>query len=80
MPVESHDVIRIYDRAGTVVFERDWGGNRPAALQEEARIVDDLLRLDLLSFRARYLLSMEDPPAGFSPESGPEGNAEGTSG
>jgi hypothetical protein len=54
VPDDPHDVVRIYDREGNVAFEQDWGTNRSGALAHEARIVDDLLKLDALQFRARY--------------------------
>jgi hypothetical protein len=54
VPEGSHDVVRILDREGRIVMERDWGGNRQAAVQEEARIVEDLLHLTVVVFRARY--------------------------
>lgn len=53
-PEEAHDVIRIYDREGNVVWEKDWGNNREAAIADEARIVEDLLALDVVAFRARH--------------------------
>lgn len=62
-PEESHDVVRIVDRDGEVVMERDWGRNRQAAMEEEARIVEDLLHLDVVRFRARYAIGFEAPPA-----------------
>ncbi|MGH2725932.1 MAG: hypothetical protein ACRDKS_03045, partial [Actinomycetota bacterium] len=49
-----HDVVRILDREGAIVNERDWGQNRDAAAAEEARIVEDLLSLDVVQFRAKY--------------------------
>lgn len=58
-PEESHDVVRIIDREGVVVMERDWGRNRQAAMDEEARIVDDLLTLNVVQFRARYGIGFE---------------------
>lgn len=62
VPDDPHDVVRIYDRAGTVVFEQDWGTNRAGALAHEARIVEDLLHLDTASFRGRYGITSEPPP------------------
>ena len=59
VPEESHDVVRILDRDGVVVMERDWGNNRQAAMEEEARIVDDLLKLDVARFRTRYGIGVE---------------------
>ena len=56
IPEGSHDVVRILDREGRIVMERDWGGNRQAAVDEEARIVDDLLHLKVAVFRARYAI------------------------
>lgn len=65
VPDDPHDVVRIYDRVGNVVFEQDWGSNRPGALAQEAKIVDDLLTLDVLQFRARYgiVTSSDVPPS-----------------
>jgi hypothetical protein len=63
VPDEPHDVVRIYDRAGVVVFEQDWATNRAGALEQEARIIDDLLKLDVLSFRGRYGISAETAAA-----------------
>jgi len=54
VPDEPHDVVRVYDRSGAVVFEQDWGTNRSGAMAQEARIIDDLLHLDVFSFRGRY--------------------------
>lgn len=54
IPQEAHDVVRIYDRQGAIVMQRDWGQNRDAAVAEEARIVEDLLHLDVVQFRARH--------------------------
>jgi hypothetical protein len=56
-PEPPHDVVRIFDRSGEIVFERDWGTSRPEAMDHEARIVDDLLHLDVLTFRAKYGIS-----------------------
>lgn len=82
-PERSRDIVRIYDREGNVVFERDWGENRSAALEQEATIVEDLLRLSLVSFRARYGIPLAGPAGGeaLSPEGvdhGP-GGSEGPS-
>jgi len=60
VPLEPHDVVRIYDRAGEVVFEQDWGSNRSDAMAHEARIVEDLLHLDLATFCAKY--GIDAPP------------------
>lgn len=81
IPEEARDVVRIYDREGRVVMERDWGQNRDAAVAEQARIVDDLLHMDVVHFRARYGIvpgqslddDEEEPP-------GPGGNPQGASG
>jgi hypothetical protein len=63
VPDDPHDVVRIYDREGNVAFEQDWGTNRPGALAQEAKIVDDLLTLDVLQFRARYgIIAQPDVP------------------
>lgn len=64
VPEESNDVIRVIDREGVVVLERDFGRNRDAAIDEEARIVEDLLKLDVARFRTRYGITVEaDAPA-----------------
>ena len=63
VPEPPRDIIRIYDREGNAVFERDWGENRSAALDQEATIVDDLLHLDVLSFQARYSIPIDEAPA-----------------
>ena len=65
-PEDPHDVLRILDRGGTVVFERDWGRDRPSAMAQETQIVDDLLRLDVLRFRAKWGIA---PPANEEPPS-----------
>ena len=86
IPTQSHDVVRIIDRDGVIVSERDWGGNRDAALEEEARIVDDLLHLDVVEFRAKYglfvgLAAEPDDEGERSPaDAGAEGKPEGASG
>ncbi len=54
VPDDPHDVVRIYDRSGAIAFEQDWGTNRSGAMAHEARIIDDLLHLDVVAFRARY--------------------------
>lgn len=59
VPEQSSDVVRIVDRDGVVVMERDFGKNREAAIQEEARIVEDLLHLDVARFRTRYGITVE---------------------
>ena len=56
IPTGPQDVVRIYDREGAVVFERDWGSNRPDAIAQEAQIIDDLLHLNVLVFRAKYAI------------------------
>lgn len=84
IPEESHDVVRILDREGRIVMERDWGANRQAAVEEEARIVEDLLHLNVIHFRARYGIvpgeafegDDEPGPAG----DGLDGKQKGTSG
>jgi hypothetical protein len=65
-PEAAHDVVRIFDRAGNAVFERDWGRDRPSAMSQEAQIVDDLLRLDVLRFRAKWSIAapLEAEPPG----------------
>lgn len=65
VPEQSNDVIRILDREGVIVLERDFGKNREAAMMEEARIVEDLLKLDVIHFRARYGITVDvEEPAG----------------
>lgn len=59
-PGMPDDVVRIYDRDGEVVFEQGWGDRRADALAHEAQIVDDLLKLDVLVFAAKY--GIADPP------------------
>ena len=59
VPEPNEDVVRIYDRSGRVVFERDWGERRPEAMAQEAQIVDDLLKLDVVVFRGKY--GIEEP-------------------
>jgi hypothetical protein len=54
VPESPEDVVRILDRAGEVVFERDWGKNRPDAMAQEAQIVSDLLNLEVGVFRSKY--------------------------
>ena len=80
-PEQPHDVVRIYDRSGGVVFSRDWGSSRPEAIAHEARIVEDLLHLDVHSFRSRYGIIAPDAdapapdphPGGPSPNQGGPG-------
>src|SRR5438876_637642 len=63
VPGEPHDVVRIYDREGNVVYERDWGAGRPNAAAQEGQIVDDLLHLEVNVFRAKYGIKLsEEPP------------------
>lgn len=76
VPDDPHDVVRIYDRAGNVAFEQDWGANRPGALAQEAKIVDDLLTLDVMQFRARYGIVIE-PDVRPPPRRGPAKRAAG---
>ena len=64
VPDEPHDVVRIYDRSGDIAFEQDWGTNRAGAIAQEARIIDDLLHLDVMAFRARYGITDMDDAAG----------------
>ena len=68
VPDEPHDVVRIYDRAGNIAFEQDWATNRSGAMTQEARIIDDLLHLDVMSFRARY--GIAEPDVDESPTRG----------
>lgn len=86
IPTQSHDVVRILDREGVIVMERDWGGNRDAAIEEEARIVDDLLYLEVVQFRAKYGIveglaaEPDDEPGSELSDAEPEGKPEGASG
>ncbi len=64
VPEPSNDVVRILDREAVVVLERDFGKNREAAIQEEARIVEDLLNLDVARFRTRYGITVGVEGAG----------------
>jgi hypothetical protein len=81
VPQDPHDVIRIYDRSGEIVFEQDWGTNRAGAMAHEARIIDDLLHLDVASFRARYGITGgdldEQAPSSDGPAD-PTGQEEGS--
>ena len=89
VPEQSNDVIRILDRDGVVVMERDFGKNREAAIQEETRIVEDLLDLDVARFRTRYGITAgvaaagsqkadwADFPERWNPVSGLEWEGEG---
>ena len=89
VPEEASDVIRIIDREGAVVLERDFGRNRDAAIEEEARIVEDLLKLDVARFRTRYGIAVDvdapaepdavwsDVPERWSPVEGLETEGEG---
>ncbi len=91
VPSEPHDVVRIYDREGEVVFSQDWGSNRPDSMAHEARIVDDLLKLDVLIFCAKY--GIAEPPlpepavtedraegAGMDPDDGSEARGQSEQG
>ncbi|MFY9585864.1 MAG: hypothetical protein WAT66_00255 [Actinomycetota bacterium] len=65
VPDDPNDVVRIYDRSGAIAFEQDWGTNRAGAMTQEARVIDDLLHLDVFSFRTRYGIAgdTEEPTA-----------------
>ena len=69
VPELPHDVVRIYDRDGEMVYEQRWGDRRTDAIAHEAQIVDDLLKLDVTRFAAKYgianppVIPAEDPPA-----------------
>jgi hypothetical protein len=67
VPDDPHDVVRIYDRSGAIAFEQDWGTNRAGAMGQEARVIDDLLHLDVFSFRARYGIADTAAPATAKP-------------
>lgn len=70
-PEEPHDIIRMFDRDGTVVYERDWGRDRPSAMAQEAQIVDDLLRMNVNLFRAKWGIPL--PAPADATDDGPEG-------
>jgi hypothetical protein len=88
-PELPRDFVRIYDRAGEVVFQQDWGSERSSAMAHEARIIDDLLHLDVVVFCGKYAIEMPEllepaPPATsaeippeISPEPGDDAAAEG---
>ncbi len=84
LPQEAHDVVRVYDRDGAIVMQRDWGQNRDAAIAAEAGIVEDLLHLDVVRFRAKYGIvegQVFSPDADDEAEDAAvEGKPEGTSG
>jgi len=80
-PELPRDFVRIYNRAGEVVFEQDWGSERSSAMAHEARIIDDLLKLDVLIFCGKYAIDVPEllpapPPAvqepGDEAATGPE--------
>lgn len=50
------DSIRIYDREGAVVWERELSDAKAAEVQEQ-QIVDDLLKLGLEAFRVKWGLT-----------------------
>jgi hypothetical protein len=60
VPDLPNDVVRIYDREGEMVYEQIWGNRRSEAMAHEAQIVDDLLKLDVVRFAAKY--GIADPP------------------
>jgi len=63
VPEPPRDIVRIYNRQGEVVFEHDWGNERSDAMAHEARIIDDLLHLDVMNFCAKYGIDATDLPA-----------------
>jgi hypothetical protein len=71
-PELPRDFVRIYNRAGEVVFEQDWGSERSSAMAHEARIIDDLLHLDVVVFCGKYAIDvpelLEPAPSQTSPE------------
>lgn len=75
VPDEPHDVVRIYDRAGAVAFEQDWATNRAGAIAQEARIIDDLLYLDVFTFRAKYGIAGDAKPPAVAKPARPRGGA-----
>jgi hypothetical protein len=70
-PELPRDFVRIYDRSGEVVFEQDWGSERSSAMAQEARIIDDLLHLDVVVFCGKYAIDVPEVPAPAPPESPP---------
>jgi hypothetical protein len=70
-PEPPRDFVKIYDRAGEIVFEQDWGQERSSAMAHEARIIDDLLKLDVLVFCGKYAIDVPEllpPPPPAAPE------------
>ena len=63
VPQPNADVVRILDREDTVVFEQDWGENRSGAMSQEAQIVDDLLKMDVMVFRSKYGIPHDETAA-----------------
>jgi len=78
-PELPRDFVRIYNRAGEVVFEQDWGSERSSAMAHEARIIDDLLQLDVLIFCGKYAIEVPEllpaPPPAVAQEPGDEAAA-----
>jgi hypothetical protein len=70
VPEQPRDIVRIYNRDGDVVFEQDWGSERSAAMAHEARIIDDLLHLDAITFSAKYGIDAPALPPPASPQAG----------
>lgn len=70
---EARDILRIFDREGNVVLEREWLDRR-AGQKQEAEIVDDLLHLDVSAFRAKWGIA---PPGEGPTQSEPGAGAEG---
>lgn len=65
VPDLPNDVVRIYDREGEMVYEQNWGSRRSEAMAHEAQIVDDLLKLDVVRFAAKY--GIANPPVVMEP-------------
>lgn len=62
----AHDLVRIFNRAGAVVFEREWSDRRGGARQEND-IIEDLLHLEVGAFRAKWGIAEREPPGGDHP-------------
>lgn len=73
-PVPEHprDIVRIFDREGEVVFEQDWGSERSGAMAQEARIVDDLLHLEVIIFCSKYGIVPPELPREATPAAAAE--------
>lgn len=77
VPELPNDVVRIYDRDGEMVYEQVWGSRRTEAMAHEAQIVDDLLKLDVAVFAAKYGIPI--PPVSIPPPPVEEAESTGQS-